>query len=56
MIKADSRAFARKERNLHCDLHIAAENKRTLPPFESLDLFCAMRSQRYRCRDKGLWL
>ena len=30
--KADRRAFARKERNLHCDVDIAAVNKRTLPP------------------------
>ena len=29
--KADRRAFARKERNLHCDVDIAAVNKRTLP-------------------------
>ena len=26
-----------QERNLHCDVHVAAENKHTLPPFGSLD-------------------
>ena len=24
----DSRVYARKQRNLHCDVHVAAENKR----------------------------
>ena len=45
--KADRRACARKERNLHCDVYVAAENERTLPPFEYLDSFWIMR------RDKG---
>ena len=52
--KADRRAFAHKERNLHCDVHVAAENKHTLPPFGSLDSFWIMRSQRSRRRDKSL--
>ena len=39
--------FARKERNLHCDVV-------TLPPFGSLDSFWIMRSQRSRRRDKAL--
>ena len=52
--KADRRAFARKERNLHCDLHVAAENKRILPPFQSLDSFWMMRSQLSRRCDKSL--
>ena len=51
--KADRRAFACKERNLYCDVHVAAENKRTLLPFESVDLFWIMRSQRSRRRDIG---
>ena len=42
--KAEHRAFARKERNLHCDVHVAAENKRTLPLFGSLDSFWIDRS------------
>ena len=50
----DMRAFARKERNLHCDVHVTAENKHTLLPFGSLDSFWIMRSQRPRRRDKGL--
>ena len=50
----DRREFARNERNLHCDVHVAAENKHTLPPLWSLDSFWIMRSQRSRRRDKGL--
>ena len=34
-IKVDRRAFARKERNLYCDVYVAAENKCTFLPFES---------------------
>ena len=48
------RALAFKERNLHCDMHVAAVNKCTLPPFESLDSLWMMRSQRSRRREKGL--
>ena len=29
--KTDSQAFARKRRNLHCDAHVAAQNKSTWP-------------------------
>ena len=47
------RAFARKERNLDCGVHVTAENKHTLPPFGSLDWFWIMRPQRSRRRDKG---
>ena len=43
----------RKESNLHCDGHVAAVNKRTLPPFALLDSFWIMRSQRSRHRDKA---
>ena len=50
--KAGRRAFAHKECNLHCDVRVAAENKRTLPPFESLYSFWIMSSQRSRRRDK----
>ena len=50
----NQRGFARKERNLHCDVHVAAENKHILPPFGSLDSFWITRSQRSRHRDKGL--
>ena len=32
-LRSCRRAFARTERNLHCDVHVAAENKHTLPPF-----------------------
>ena len=46
----------RKECNLHCDVHVAAENKHTLPPFGSLDSFWITRSQRSRFLDKGLWM
>ena len=53
--EADRQAFAHKERHLHCDVHVAAENKRTLPPFGSLDSFWIMRSQRSRRCDKGLY-
>ena len=35
-----------KERNLHCDVHVATENKHTLPPFRSLDSFWIMRDSR----------
>ena len=49
----DRRALARKERNLHRDIHVTAENKHTLPPFGSLDSLWIMRS---RHRNKGLWL
>ena len=52
-IKANMRAFAHVKRNLHCEVHVAAENKHTLPPFESLDAFWIMPSQRSRRRDKG---
>ena len=45
----------RKERNLHCDVHVAAKNRHTLLPFGSRDSFCITRSQRSRRRDKGLW-
>ena len=33
----DRRAFARKERNMHCDvgLHLAPVNKHILPPLDS---------------------
>ena len=48
----DRRAFARKERSLHSDVHVAAVNKHTLPPFGSLDSFWILRSIR---RDKGLF-
>ena len=41
----DKQAVAREERNLHCDVHVNADNKRTLPPFGSLDSFWLMRSQ-----------
>ena len=40
----DRRAFASKERNLHCGVHVTAENKHTLPPFGSLDSFWFMRN------------
>ena len=53
-IKADRRAFALKERNLHCGVHVTAENKPTLSPFGYLDSFWVMRLQRSRHRDKGL--
>ena len=53
-IKADTKAFARNECNLHCDVHVATENKHTIPPFGSLDSFWIMQSQRSRRRDKGL--
>ena len=54
-IKVERRATcARRERNLHCDVPVAAENKRTLPPFESLDPSWIMQSQRSRRRDEGL--
>ena len=49
----DRRAFAHKERNLHCDVHVTAESKHILPPFESLDSFWIRRSQRSRRRDKA---
>ena len=42
------------ERNLHCDLHVTAENKHTLPPVGSVDSFWIMRLQRSRRRDKAL--
>ena len=48
------RAFARKERDLHCDVHVTADNKHAFPPFGSLDSFWIMRSQRSRRRNKGL--
>ena len=51
---SDRRAFTSKKRNLHCDVHVTAENKDTLPPFGSLDSFWTMRSQRSRRRDKGI--
>ena len=51
-LRSSRRAFARRERNLHCDVHVAAENKHTLPPFGSLASFWIMRSRR---RDKGRW-
>ena len=38
--------------NLHCDIHVAAVNKRTLQPFDSLDSFWITRSKRSRRRDK----
>ena len=41
-ITKSNRAFARKERNLHCDVHVPAENKHTLPPFENIDSFWVM--------------
>ncbi len=44
--------FARKERNLHCDVVGAY----TLPPNGSLDSFWITRSQRSRRVDKGLYL
>ena len=50
----DQSGFAHKEHNLHCDVHVTAENKHTLLPFESLDSFWITRTQRSRCRDKGL--
>ena len=50
----DQSGFARKERNLHCDVHVASENRHILPPFGSLDSFWITRSQRSRRRDKGL--
>ena len=40
---------------MHCDVHVAAENKHILPPFGSLDSFWITRSQRSRRRDKGLF-
>ena len=52
----DRRAFACKERNLHCDVHVAAENKHSLPPFGSLESFWIRRSQRPRRRETGLLL
>ena len=45
-----------KERYLHCDVHVAAENKHKWPPFGSLDSFWIMRSQRSRRGDKGIFL
>ena len=42
----------RKERNLHCDVHVTAKNKHTLPPFwearqlRGLDLIWITRSHR----------
>ena len=41
----DRRAFARKERNLHCDVHVTAENKHTLPPFWSLDSLYSLKTR-----------
>ena len=52
LIKADRRAFAHMEHI--CDIHVGDANKRTLPPFQSLDSFWIMRSERSRRRDKGL--
>ena len=52
--RVDQSGFARKERTLHCDVHVAAENKHVLPPFGYLDSFWITRSQRSRRRDKGL--
>ena len=43
--------FARKERNLHCDI----VHDYTLPPNGSLDSFWITRSQQSRRRDKGLY-
>ena len=51
----DQSGFARTERNLHCDVHVAVENRHILPPFGSLDSFWITRSQRSRRRDKGLY-
>ena len=52
--KADSRAFACKRRNLHCDAHVAVENKHTWPlktnardirfDLSNLRLFLCLRS------------
>ena len=53
--RIDQSGFARKERNLHCDVHVAAEIKHTLPPFGYLDSFWITRSQGSRRRDKGLY-
>ena len=50
----DQSGFARKECNLHCEVHVAAENRHILPPFGSLDSFWITRSQRSRRRDKGV--
>ena len=36
---SDESRFARKDRNLHCDVRVAAENKHTLLPCGSLDSF-----------------
>ena len=41
-----------KERNLHCDVHVAAVDKRTLPPFEFLDSFWIASIEN---RDEGLY-
>ena len=49
----DRRVFARKERNLHCDVHVTAESKHTLPPFESINSFWIRRLQRSRRRNKA---
>ena len=46
------RAFAHKERNLHCDVHVDAEiSKYTAAVWGSLDSFWFMRPQRSRPRD-----
>ena len=50
----DQSGFSRKERNLHCDVHVAPENEHILPPFGSPDSLWMTRSQRSRRRDKGL--
>ena len=34
--RIDQSEFARKERNLHCDVHVGAENKHILPSFGTL--------------------
>ena len=56
--RIDQSGFLRKERNLHCDVHVTAKNKHTLPPpFGSLDSFWITRSQRSRRRDRDLlWI
>ena len=42
-------SFSRRFIKLHCDVHVTAENKRTLPPFESLaSLSIAMAFSRQR--------
>ena len=41
--RIDQIGFARKERNMHCDVYLAAKNRHALPPFGSLHSFWITR-------------